>query len=1171
MKAFFSVLIFLFSFHFANAQQPRLMLPIGHTDGILEANFSPNGKYFITASDGGVMLWEAGTGRLLQNIKGNAVGGFTPNGKTIISYQHESDSTGAIQLIDLLSGKVLDSLDGYSINFNKAGDKALISTSQRTIKYWDYKTKKTIFELKGVLGVFLQDERYMLIVTDSHRNEVGVFSNYSYVFNVWDLNANKIVQTYKGHLAGFSNKYICVAEEDQLQIINTISGDTVQHFSIPPDEQKKAGDYISYRVKFSRDNSLMVIYPKFQATYFLTLETESFTVKKHFQYPQGQTVSEVFISSDSKSIIAVDEDSSAIAFNAFSGDTLYYLKGHHRSIFGLQFSPDKKFILTNSLDNKAILWDAYTGARQKTFEGKNAMPVEIKVSPDGSYFAYFLNNNLMLYETSTFRKRFSIPMEDVPITYTPDSRYLLLYRKYKSSDGDPLLRKIDIKTGSTIYNFKYSEDSGFYKYSPDGSMIAMQKKNNNAEYLNVYNEKKEQLLSIKYNESNILNRVIFSTDKKYCIVSYTVNWKKENERDEIVCYLVKDGTINWTYSSIYIDNDFEINERKEKLVLRTGITDSSFMYLDLHNGQPFHQITADKRLAKFGFEEPQIKFSPDGNIFSIKRHNAINFYDFDTQRLLLEIEPMSHLVFLEYIDQRKVLLCNQQNIVEIWDLTTKKKLSERRMNSFLQAKSGDNYVSSNNYFFYLFNKNFKELCSFINLGIENDITLIEGGYYQSTQSAAKSLYYVTKGLKTIGFEQLDVKYNRPDKVLKSIGNTDTALINSYRKAYEKRIKKLGIDTTAFREGYSVPEADFANRDGIEYEQKSGTLKLHIKANDSTYQLDRFNIWVNEAPLYGQRGISLKRKNRNNIDTLITIALSQGENRIETSITNVNGTESYRMPLIVNYTPAVKQKEMTRFIGIGIDKFSDSQHNLEYSSKDIRDLAKKLKEKYKDDIIIDTLFNENVTVSNVKALKQKLQQTSINDKVIISYSGHGLLSKDYDYYLSTYSVNFQKPEENGLAYDELENLLDSIPARKKLLLIDACHSGEVDKEEGIAMQRMADSLGLTKGIIIDDSTIQTQQLGLKNSFELMQSLFVNVGKSTGATIISAAAGNQFALERGDLKNGVFTYSLLEAMDKNKTIKISELKKIVGERVEQLTNGMQKPTSRNETIAVDWNLW
>ena len=77
--------------------------------------------------------------------------------------------------------------------------------------------------------------------------------------------------------------------------------------------------------------------------------------------------------------------------------------------------------------------------------------------------------------------------------------------------------------------------------------------------------------------------------------------------------------------------------------------------------------------------------------------------------------------------------------------------------------------------------------------------------------------------------------------------------------------------------------------------------------------------------------------------------------------------------------------------------------------------------------------------------------------------------------------------------------------------------------------------------------------------------------TRTAINSIAAGNQYALERGDLKNGVFTFSILEAMDKYPTIKISELKKIVGERVEQLTNGMQKPTSRNETIAVDWEVW
>jgi hypothetical protein len=88
---------------------------------------------------------------------------------------------------------------------------------------------------------------------------------------------------------------------------------------------------------------------------------------------------------------------------------------------------------------------------------------------------------------------------------------------------------------------------------------------------------------------------------------------------------------------------------------------------------------------------------------------------------------------------------------------------------------------------------------------------------------------------------------------------------------------------------------------------------------------------------------------------------------------------------------------------------------------------------------------------------------------------------------------------------------------------------------------------------------------------MQNLFVNVGKGTGATIISAAGGMQYAQERGDLKNGVFTYSILEAFNQNKTLKVSELKRIVGARVTELTNGLQKPTSRNETLNVDWQVW
>ena len=143
-----------------------------------------------------------------------------------------------------------------------------------------------------------------------------------------------------------------------------------------------------------------------------------------------------------------------------------------------------------------------------------------------------------------------------------------------------------------------------------------------------------------------------------------------------------------------------------------------------------------------------------------------------------------------------------------------------------------------------------------------------------------------------------------------------------------------------------------------------------------------------------------------------------------------------------------------------------------------------------------------------------------------------------------------------------------------MLIDACHSGEVDKEELEKLkgsQTVLASANVSGGKGVSVINTDTKQVGMKNSFELMQALFVNVGRSTGATIISAAAGTQFALEKNDLQNGVFTYCILEAMNKYPSMKISELKKTVGERVVQLTNGLQKPTSRNETIAVDWKIW
>ena len=97
---------------------------------------------------------------------------------------------------------------------------------------------------------------------------------------------------------------------------------------------------------------------------------------------------------------------------------------------------------------------------------------------------------------------------------------------------------------------------------------------------------------------------------------------------------------------------------------------------------------------------------------------------------------------------------------------------------------------------------------------------------------------------------------------------------------------------------------------------------------------------------------------------------------------------------------------------------------------------------------------------------------------------------------------------------------------------------------------------------------------------MNELFVNVRNNTGSVIISAAGGMESALE-GEvildgkaikINNGAFTYSILECLKQNegKELKVNTLKQYAEKRVEEITNSKQQPTSRQETMEVDWGV-
>ncbi len=1198
-----NLLLFLFlgiSGHFF-AQAPKLILPNGHAAEVYSAQFSPNGKKIVTASgDNSAKIWDANTGILLADLTEHSgavkSAQFSPDGKKIVTAS--MDNTAKIW--DANTGIIITTLAGHTSGITSAlyspdGKKIATVSRDKTIKIWDANTGILITTLKGHIDIinsaqFSPDGTKIVSASNDGTSKIwnaqsgiliteyigksSTLTNPGYPqlpftrgaefnssqFNpdgnkivtacgnnyaiIWDANTGKQIKYLSGYDYGVNTAFF---SPDGTKIVTASGNDS-------------EGEYFEYGAKIWDVNSGILIT----------------TLKGH----TSGIISAQF-SPNSKTIITVSWDETAKLWDANTGSLLSTLKSKSGAILTSQFSPNGEKVSTVLSDNSTKIWDAKSGINYTTLSGHTVVISDAQYSPDGTkiitaslhgmkvwdatsgillttlqgdsgvsrakfsqdgtkIISTFNNNTAQLWDAITGTQIIFSRGSTYATQFSPDCNKLLIVddnyksKLYDVSTGKLIAELIDKpviipKNKTDDFNSPPSPPSPFVFhnpigepfdfFSPDGTKVITISSNKNLEVWDAITG--HFILSIN-EQANDINSAQFSPDSKTIITTSKDKTAK--------IWDANNGTLIITLTGhTKAVNSAQFSSDGKKIV--TVSKDNTSKIWDAKTGMLIATLTG--QISAFAF--PQ--FSPNGEIIISPYGDKLNIWDANTGILHSTLNGHTLGLFSAQFspDGKKIVTTSIDNTAKVWDTET-------------------------NQLIYTF------------IAIDNSdyMNLLPSGYYQCTSNAAKLFHYVTPDLKVITFEQLDVKYNRPDLFLKGIGNTNAALIESYHKAYLKRIQKLNIDTKSFNDGFSIPESGF--REEPDYEQKQQKIRIHIWFSDKTYKIDRFNVWINESPLWGQKGISLKKRKQNNFDTIIEITLSDGQNRIETTMMNINGVESYRSPLFVNYTPDKVSTSKTYFIGIGVDHFKDSDYNLTWSSKDIRDMSIAMKKKYGTKVEIDTLFNENVTIENVKALKAKLKNTTINDRVIIAYSGHGLLSSSFDYYFSTYNVNFDKPEEGGLAYEELENLLDSIPARKKLLMIDACHSGEVDKEE---MQRIAKvsndtTLHLHRGPVIIYKP-SAPKLGTKNSFELMNDLFVNVSKGTGATVIAASAGTQFALETNELQNGVFTFCFLQMLKSKQTCSVQELKKNISTEVERKTNGAQKPTSRSETSNFDWGVW
>jgi WD40 repeat protein len=1174
---------------------------------IRNIRFSPDGKRIVTTApnDSIIRVWDSEAGELIFSLSCDegkpAFAYFSSDGKNIISWMNNGTiKTWNIQNRELIKSESWPEtlIEPFFYWFISSNDvKMLASFSDNwDVGIWDIQGRRFLHKLEGKLknisfASFSPDGTKIMAEASSsdtirmwnvqngnllyslNANEEGlndyadglgslcfspdgskIIASRNNVIKIWDPESAELLHSLNGPL-GFSpsitNLSEIVSRNSRLVMAFTYDNDTVKVWDLQSGKLQFCLDVIEEKKKVESNNTEPAFIPQ-------------------------EGIKSALFSDDGKSFRTITTTGEVKIWNALNGKLLQSSKEQDQSIEPAGIvsvnSPDLMKKVSFLWDGTALLWKLVDGQWTLilSMEGSFSPVVSAKFHPDNNQlFVAYADSSAKIWDVQTGEMLYALERQSGFVTtprFSPDGMNLVTFL------SDSTAKIWDIQTGKGMNTLEGKVGKiGSITFSSDSRKLLVTNSLDNS--AKIWDIGTGRLL-------NIIEGVF---------------WKMEGEEEESE-ETVREVTFTSDGTKI-ISASLKPPDLKQM----------STTLWDVESGEALHSLDGFVVNSTDNFKDP---FSPDSKkLVTASEGGITKIWNVQTGKVLHILDPQDGIRKVNttvFSPDGKNLLVSSSKYkteddliseypVEIWDSGNGKLL---RSIDFKSAKlqdicwSGSKLIYTYNTAISLYDlKSGKEIVTFVSINKDDYVFILPSGEYSGTPEGIKNLVW-RLGDKLYNVNQWDLQYNRPDKVLEQLGNPDTALIRMYRKAYQKRLKRAGFTEEMLSTERHTPGIKIVNYDTLAYNTDKSQIQLEICGTDSKYKLDRFNVWINDVPMFGSRGISLIKENTDSINKIINVPLSDGKNEINVSCINEKGVESLKESVNIIYHPENQIKPDLYVIAMSVSRYKDPRYNLQYAVKDGRDIASifrslAIPEGYFGNIIIDTLFNERATRENFFNLKQKLSASKVDDQVVVFVSGHGLLDRDMDFYFASFDVDFSQPEKRGISFDDLEALLDSIPARKKLMLMDACHSGEVDKEEGTELiaNNMQPSSEITfRGNIkeydfkgVNNKMVQSGT-SLNSSFELMQELFTNLDHGTGTTVISAAAGKGYALESPQWNNGVFTYSIInglmnKAADSNndKQITVSELKDYSINQVQQLTGGKQKPTTRKESLAVDWRVW
>lgn len=417
----------------------------------------------------------------------------------------------------------------------------------------------------------------------------------------------------------------------------------------------------------------------------------------------------------------------------------------------------------------------------------------------------------------------------------------------------------------------------------------------------------------------------------------------------------------------------------------------------------------------------------------------------------------------------------------------------------------------------------------------------------------------------------DLQFNRPDKVLERIGLADPSYIALLRAAWERRVRKAGQDPERLSRTDDLAQLP---RVRLVAPLPAGrtlatTVTIHCQVAGPADQPIRLTIRVG-GMVVEQRTVTAADR----IQAIpIAVALQAGVNEIEIE----PGLEAGGIGLMAMVS-VVRSGQPCRvqMASLGVSAYREPGHELAYAAADARDIAAALVPEDPERAMV--LTDAQVQIEALSGIRTHLAKATLDDLAVVMVAAHGLVDGKGGYFIAAHDTDFSAPSARGIALESLLEVLRSSPARRRLLLIDCCHSGELDPEDAVALTgeaagARARGLRVLRDLPAKDGstpavTVETEAHSSRpTAGQIARTVFLDVGWTDGITVLAACRGNEASWESSLWGHGAFSQAVIEGAGGGKAdgnadgmIDLAELGQFVMSKVPGMTGGRQHPELR-----------